>query len=66
MPKGSKKCDPPSKANHMHHFDEALADALSKWNPGDPTDVSVTLEVVIAPNPGGVVEYIVNVGGGGQ
>jgi hypothetical protein len=62
---GRKKCDQPSHGNHMHHFEEALDDALGQWGSGDPTDMSVTFEIVISPNPGGVKEYIVNIGGGG-
>jgi hypothetical protein len=63
MGQGKKKCDPPSHGNHMHHFDEAMEDALDHTNPSDGPQ-TVTLQVLVSPNPGGVKEYIVNVGGG--
>ena len=61
---GHKKCDSPSHGNHMHHFEEALDDALEQWNAGDPTNMNVTFEMTISPNPGGVKEYRVTIGGG--
>ena len=59
MPRGTKHCDPPSHGNHMHHFDEAMDDALGKWNGQGGQPVEVTFQVVVSPNPGGVSQYIV-------
>jgi hypothetical protein len=48
----------------MHHFDEAMEDALDKWNgQGDPT-LEVSFQVVVSPNPGGVKEYRVVIADG--
>jgi len=61
MPQGKKKCDPPSHGNHMHHFDEAMDDALQNWNGGSNEDLTVTFQVTVSPNPGGIKEYRVNI-----
>jgi hypothetical protein len=63
MGQGKKKVDPPAHGNHMRHFDEAMENALENTNPSDGAQ-SVTFQVVVSPNPGGVKEYIVNIGGG--
>jgi hypothetical protein len=47
----------------MRHFDEAMENALENTNPSDGAQ-SVTFQVIVSPNPGGVKEYIVNIGGG--
>lgn len=65
MASGKKEINPPSHGNHMQHFDEAMNAALQNWNGSGGQPVSVTLQVVVSPNPGGVREYIVNVGDGG-
>jgi hypothetical protein len=64
MPEGKKKCDPPAHGNHMHHFDEAMDDALSKFQGGGDQNMEVTFQVTVSPNPGGVKEYRVIIGGG--
>ena len=62
MGKDKKKCDPPAHGGNMRHFDEAMEDALANTNPSDGPQ-NVTFQVVVSPNPGGVKEYIVNIGG---
>jgi hypothetical protein len=43
---------------HSTGFELALASALSKWNPDeDATTMTVTLEVDIQDNPGGIGTY---------
>ncbi len=64
MPEGKKKCDPPAHGNHMHHFDEAMEDALDKFDGGGDQNLSVTFQVTVSPNPGGIKEYRVIIGGG--
>jgi hypothetical protein len=63
MGQGKKKVDPPAHGQHMKHFDDAMEDALNNTNPGEAAQ-SVTFQVVVSPNPGGVKEYIVTIGGG--
>ncbi len=62
MSQGKKKCDPPSHGNHMQHFDEAMNQALATWNGAGDQAGGITFQVVVSPNPGGVKEYIVNIG----
>ena len=62
MGQGKKKCDPPAHGNHMHHFEEAIEDALAHTNGSDQAQ-GVTFQMIVSPNPGGVKEYIVNIGG---
>jgi hypothetical protein len=45
----------------MKHFDDALKDALQKWDPSDGTPLQVTLEIDVTPNPGGIKEYRVTI-----
>jgi hypothetical protein len=59
---GKKVFDQPSHGNHMQHFDEAMNQALANWNGGGNQPSDVTFQVVLSPNPGGVKEYIVQVG----
>jgi hypothetical protein len=61
MAEGKKKCDPPSHGNHMHHFEEALADALDKWNGSPDQNAQVSFQTKLTPNPGGVKEYKVTI-----
>jgi hypothetical protein len=53
--KKGDKPDQPSHGNHMQHFEVALTKALNEWNWDDTA--TVTFEVDIQPNPGGVREY---------
>lgn len=59
---GNCPVDPPEKHIHMKHFDDALKDALSQWEPGDGTDIRVRFQVEVAPNPGGIRNYKVIIG----
>jgi hypothetical protein len=55
----------PSYDHHMEHFDEAMKDALNHWTgeaDAEAVAEAVTLQVRVSPNPGGVKEYIVNIG----
>jgi hypothetical protein len=62
MPQGKKVCNPPSHANHMQHFEEAMNQALAQWNGNNDQTLNVTFKATVSANPGGVKEYIVNVG----
>jgi hypothetical protein len=62
MGKGTKTSNPPAHGNHFKNFDDAMEDALSKTNPSEDPQ-TVTFQVIVSPNPGGVREYIVNIGG---
>jgi hypothetical protein len=57
MADGKKKHDTPSKRDHMQNFDEAMQDALRNWHGKGDEPVTVTLQVVVSPNPGGIKEY---------
>jgi hypothetical protein len=57
MAHGKKKPDTPSKRDHMKNFDEAMQDALKNWSGKGDQPVTVTLQVSVSPNPGGVKEY---------
>ena len=63
MPTGKKKCDPPAKDNHMKHFDDAMKNALENWNGPSDQNVDVAFQVTVSPNPGGIKEYRVIIGG---
>lgn len=41
----------------MQHFENALKDALNQWQWNETA--TVTFEVVISPNPGGIRDYCV-------
>jgi len=56
-PPGTKDVHPPEKLQHAQHLSDALADALRKWEAGDPTEVTLRFEASISPNPGGVHQY---------
>jgi hypothetical protein len=60
---GKKEINPPSHGNHMQHFDEAMNQALANWDGTGNQPMLITFQVVLSPNPGGVKEYIVNIGG---
>ena len=45
----------PSHGNHMQHFENALKDALNNWQWNETA--TLTFEVVISPNPGGIRDY---------
>jgi hypothetical protein len=62
MHKGHFKPQHPAHEDHMKHFEEALKDALEEWS-GPEKTVSVTLEATVSPNPGGIKEYFVTLGG---
>jgi hypothetical protein len=64
MAEGKKKCDPPAHGNHMKHFEEAMENALQNWNGGDDQNLDVKFQMTVSPNPGGVKEYRVIIGGG--
>ena len=64
MAQGKKKCDPPAHENHMHHFEEAMDDALKNWQGSGNQDLTVTFQVTVSPNPGGIKEYRVTIGQG--
>lgn len=61
MGEGKKKCDPPAHGNHMKNFDDAMNDALDNTNPSDRPQ-TVTFQVIVSPNPGGIKEYRVIIG----
>ena len=63
MGQGKKEFNSAQHGNHMRYFDDAMEDALRNTNPSGQAQ-SVTFQVVVSPNPGGVKEYIVNIGGG--
>jgi hypothetical protein len=54
--------NPPAHGNHFKNFDDAMEDALRNTDPSEGPK-NVTLQVIVSPNPGGVKEYIVNIGG---
>ena len=47
----------PEKTEHLPYINDALTDALNKWQDGDPTEVDVILQASISPNPGGIGQY---------
>jgi hypothetical protein len=59
---GKKHFDQPKKDHHCEHFEEAFNDALRQVQ-GEVTGAPVTFEVDLSPNPGGVKEYRVIIGG---
>lgn len=62
MGQGKKEFPSPQHGNHMRNFDDAMEDALRHTNAsGQPQ--SVTFQVVVSPNPGGVSQYLVTIGG---
>lgn len=64
MAQGKKKCDPPAHGDHMKHFGEAMEDALNNWSGQGDQNLNVTFQMTVSPNPGGVKEYRVIIGGG--
>jgi hypothetical protein len=62
MGQGKKPCNPPAHGNHFKNFDDAMEDALRNTSPSENPQ-TVTFQVIVSPNPGGVKEYIVNIGG---
>ena len=56
-PTGKEDVHPPEKNQHVQHLNNALKNALQAWNPADGTDLTVSFEVSISPNPGGVSQY---------
>jgi hypothetical protein len=56
-PPGKKDVRPPEKHEHAKNLNDALSDALAKWNPSDGTEVVIKFEASISPNPGGVSQY---------
>jgi hypothetical protein len=62
MGQGKKPVNPPAHGNHSKNFDDAMEDALRNTNASDSPQ-NVTFQVIVSPNPGGVKEYIVNIGG---
>jgi hypothetical protein len=63
MGQGKKKMDNPAHDHHMDNFADAMEDALKHTNPSDQPQ-SVSFQVLVSPNPGGVKEYRVTIGGG--
>ena len=57
MAHGKKKSEQPSKRDHMKNFEEAMSDALQNWSGQGDHPVTLTLQVTVSPNPGGVKEY---------
>jgi hypothetical protein len=57
MAKGKHRVDPPEHNDHFKNFDKAMKDALDNWSGDRETNVTVTLEATVTPNPGGVREY---------
>lgn len=47
----------------MINFEHAMKDALDSWSGSHDENVPVTFEVTVTPNPGGVKEYRVIIGG---
>jgi hypothetical protein len=64
FPSDGSKLNPPWKKDHMQGFEEAMKDALKGWQASQDQDVGVTFQVTVSPNPGGIKEYRVTVGGG--
>jgi hypothetical protein len=60
--KGKKECRPPAHEDHMHHFEEAMREALHNWNGNQDEEKNVTFQIVVSANPGGVKEYRVAIG----
>jgi hypothetical protein len=56
-PTGREDVHPPEKNQHVQHLNAALAKALQAWDPQDGTDLKITFEASISPNPGGVSQY---------
>jgi hypothetical protein len=48
---------PPEKKEHTKNLNDALSDALEKWNPGDGAEVVIKIEATLTPNPGGISQY---------
>lgn len=63
MGKGKVKFDTPQHDNHMKNFGDAMEKALNAddTNPSDQPQ-KVTFQALVSPNPGGVKEYIVQIG----
>jgi hypothetical protein len=53
----------PFHEKHMEHFELALIRALNDWPSVGATGVAVTFKADISKNPGGIKEYIVQIGG---
>jgi hypothetical protein len=47
----------PEKKEHTKNLNDALSDALEKWNPGDGAEVVIKIEASVTPNPGGISQY---------
>jgi hypothetical protein len=56
-PTGHEDVHPPEKNQHTQHLNAALTKALQQWDPADGTEVTITFEASISPNPGGVSQY---------
>jgi hypothetical protein len=56
-PTGKVNPQHPEKKEHTKNLNDALSDALEKWNPGDGTEVVVKIEATLTPNPGGISQY---------
>jgi hypothetical protein len=63
MGQGKREFPTGQHGEHMKHFGEAMENALAaaNTNPSDQPQ-NVTFQVVVSANPGGVKEYIVNIG----
>jgi hypothetical protein len=56
-PTGKVNPHPPEKKEHTKNLNDALSDALEKWNPGDGAEVVIKIEATLTPNPGGISQY---------
>ena len=50
-PTGKVNPQHPEKKEHTKNLNDALSDALEKWNPGDGTEVVIKIEASVAPEP---------------
>jgi hypothetical protein len=56
-PTGKVTPQHPEKKEHTKNLNDALSDALEKWNPADGTEVVIKIEASVTPNPGGISQY---------
>ena len=57
MATGKHPVDPPAHDDHAKNFEKAMKKAFDNWSGDRDTDVTLTFEATVTPNPGGVKEY---------
>ena len=57
MATGKHPVNPPAHNDHVKNFDKAMKNAFDNWSGNGETDVTLTFEATVTPNPGGVKEY---------